>query len=155
LARGGPTAALGILDERQMRRRAIEMLERMRVRAPSVDVDVVRLSGGQRQAVAIARSVFQKAKVLRLDEPTATMGTKESALILDLIQRLKEGGEIAMIIVAHNYAQVFDVCDRINLVEGGMIAFDKRTAETSVQELTDRVVRQYRSVREIVRREPP
>ena len=52
-----------------------------------------------------------------------------------------------MTIIAHNYAQVFDVCDRINLVEGGMIAFDKRTSETSVQELTDRVVRQYRSAR--------
>ncbi len=144
---------LGILDERQMRRRAIEMLERMRVRIPSVDVDVAKLSGGQRQAVAIARSVFQKAKVLLLDEPTAAMGAKESALILDLIQRLKDGGEIAMIIVAHNYAQVFDVCDRINLVEGGMIAFDKSTSETSVQELTERVVRQYRSVREITRHE--
>jgi ABC-type sugar transport system ATPase subunit len=147
--------ALGILDERQMRRRAIEMLERMKVRVPSVDVDVARLSGGQRQAVAIARSVFQKAKVLLLDEPTAAMGAKESALILDLIQRLKEGGEIAMIIVAHNYAQVFDVCDRINLVEEGMIALDKRTSETSVQELTERVVRQYRSVREVARRAPP
>ena len=144
---------LGILDERQMRRRAIEMLESMRVRIPSVDVDVAKLSGGQRQAVAIARSVFQKAKVLLLDEPTAAMGAKELALILDLIQRLKEGGEIAMIIIAHNYAQVFDVCDRINLVEGGMIAFDKRTSETSVQELTERVVRQYRSVREITRHE--
>jgi simple sugar transport system ATP-binding protein len=142
---------LGILDERQMRRRAIEMLESMKVRVPSVDVDVAKLSGGQRQAVAIARSVFQNAKVLLLDEPTAAMGAKESALILDLIQRLKEGGEIAMIIVAHNYAQVFDVCDRINLVEEGMIAFDKRTSETSVQELTERVVRQYRSVREITR----
>jgi simple sugar transport system ATP-binding protein len=142
---------LGILDERQMRRRAIEMLESMKVRVPSVDVDVAKLSGGQRQAVAIARSVFQKAKVLLLDEPTAAMGAKESALILDLIQRLKDGGEIAMIIIAHNYAQVFDVCDRINLVEEGMIAFDKRTSETSVQELTERVVRQYRSVREIAR----
>jgi ABC-type sugar transport system ATPase subunit len=142
---------LGILDERQMRRRAIEMLESMKVRVPSVDVDVAKLSGGQRQAVAIARSVFQKAKVLLLDEPTAAMGAKESALILDLIQRLKDGGAIAMIIIAHNYAQVFDVCDRINLVEEGMIAFDKRTSETSVQELTERVVRQYRSVREIAR----
>ena len=142
---------LGILDERQMRRRAIEMLESMKVRVPSVDVDVAKLSGGQRQAVAIARSVFQKAKVLLLDEPTAAMGAKELALILDLIQRLKDGGEIAMIIIAHNYAQVFDVCDRINLVEEGMIAFDKRTSETSVQELTERVVRQYRSVREIAR----
>ena len=73
--------------------------------------------------------------------------------ILDLIQRLKDGGEIAMIIVAHNYSQIFDVCDRINLVEGGMIAFDKSTSETSVQELTERVVRQYRSVREITRHE--
>jgi simple sugar transport system ATP-binding protein len=142
---------LGILDERQMRSRAIDMLERMRVRIPSVDVDVARLSGGQRQAVAIARSVYQKAKVLLLDEPTAAMGVKESALILDLIQHLKESGEIAMIIIAHNYAQIFDVCDRINLIEGGVIEFDKRTSETSVQELTERVVQEYRSAREAAR----
>lgn len=149
---GGP---LGILDERKMRREAIEMLERMRVRVPSVDVDVAKLSGGQRQAVSIARSVYQKAKVLLLDEPTAAMGVKESALILELIQHLKEGGEIAMIIIAHNYAQIFDVCDRINLIEGGVIEFDKLTSETSVQELTDRVVHEYRSAREGVRLERP
>jgi simple sugar transport system ATP-binding protein len=148
LVRGG---ALGILDEGRMRRRAIEMLERMKVRVPSVDVDVAKLSGGQRQAVSIARSVYQKAKLLLLDEPTAAMGAKESALILDLIQRLKEGGDIAMIIIAHNYAQIFDVCDRINLVEAGVIAFDKPTPETSVQELTERVVHRYRSAREDVR----
>lgn len=149
---GGP---FGILDQGKMRRQAIEMLERMRVRIPSVDVDVAKLSGGQRQAVAIARSVYQKAKVLLLDEPTAAMGVKESALILDLIQHLKESGEVAMIIVAHNYAQIFDVCDRINLVEEGVIAFDKPTSETSVQELTDRVVREYRSAREVVRLQRP
>jgi simple sugar transport system ATP-binding protein len=144
---------LGILDERQMRSRAVEMLERMRVRVPSVDVDIAKLSGGQRQAVAIARSVYQQAKVLLLDEPTAAMGAKESAQILDLIQHLKEGGEVAMIIIAHNYAQIFDVCDRINLIEGGEIAFDKPTSETSVQELTDRVVNEYRSARAAARRE--
>jgi simple sugar transport system ATP-binding protein len=149
---GGP---LGILDERRMRAEAIEMLERMRVRIPSVDVDVAKLSGGQRQAVSIARSVYQKAKVLLLDEPTAAMGVKESALILELIQRLKEGGEVAMIIIAHNYAQIFDVCDRINLIEGGVIEFDKLTSETSVQELTDRVVSEYRSARADVRLERP
>jgi simple sugar transport system ATP-binding protein len=146
---------LGILDERQMRRRSVEMLDRMKVRIPSVDVDVAKLSGGQRQAVAIARSVYQKAKVLLLDEPTAAMGAKESALILDLIQRLKEGGDIAMIVIAHNYAQIFDVCDRINLIEGGVIEFDKPTSETSVQELTDRVVREYRSAREDMRLRRP
>jgi len=143
--------ALGILDERQMRERAIAMLEDMKVRVPSVDVDVAKLSGGQRQAVAIARSVFQKAKVLLLDEPTAAMGAKESALILDLIQRLKETGDISMIVIAHNYAQIFDVCDRVNLIEGGMIAFDKPTSETSIEELTNRVVRQYRSARQAAR----
>jgi len=146
---------LGILDDRQMRTRAMDMLERMRVRVPSVDVDVAKLSGGQRQAVAIARSVYQNAKVLLLDEPTAAMGVKESALILDLIQHLKERGDIAMIIIAHNYAQIFDVCDRINLIEEGMIEFDKRTSETSVQELTDRVVREYRSAREEARLQRP
>jgi ABC-type sugar transport system ATPase subunit len=144
---------LGILDERRMRSRAIEMLERMQVNIPSVDANVAKLSGGQRQAIAIARSVYQNAKLLLLDEPTAAMGAKETALILDLIQRLKEQGDIAMIIVAHNYAQIFDVCDRINLIEGGMITFDKRASETSIQELTDRVVSRYRSARDTVRQE--
>ncbi len=75
------------------------------------------------------------------------MGAKESALILDLIQQLKEQGDMGIMIIAHNYAQIFDVCDRINLIEGGTIVFDKPTSETSVQELTDLVVREYRKAR--------
>ncbi len=145
---GGP---LGILDRKTMRARARELLERIGVAIPSVDAEVAKLSGGQRQAIAVARSVYQKAKVLLLDEPTAAMGAKELAMILDLIQRLKEEGDMAMIIIAHNYAQVFDVCDRINLIENGTITFDKRTSETSVGELTDRVVNEYRQARRSVR----
>jgi len=144
-------APLGILDDRTMRRRAAEHLERMGVSIPSVDAEVAMLSGGQRQAIAVARSVYQKAKVLLLDEPTAAMGAKESALILDLIQRLKEAGDVSMIIIAHNYAQIFDVCDRINLIAGGRITFDKPTSETSVAELTDMVVREYRNARQGLR----
>ncbi len=146
--KGGP---LGILDRKAMRERARALLERIGVNIPSVDVEVAKLSGGQRQAIAVARSVYQKAKVLLLDEPTAAMGAKESAMILDLIQRLKDEGEVAMIVIAHNYAQVFDVCDRINLIENGEITFDKRTSETSIGELTDRVVNTYRSARMSVR----
>ncbi len=138
---------LGILDDRTMRRAAIEHLDRMGVRIPSVDVPVAKLSGGQRQGIAVARSVYQKARLLLLDEPTAAMGAKESALILDLIQRLKDEGEMGIIIIAHNYAQIFDICDRINLVEGGRIVFDRRTADTSVAELTDMVVTEYRNAR--------
>jgi simple sugar transport system ATP-binding protein len=143
---------LGILDERTMRRQAQELLERVGVNIPSVDTEVAKLSGGQRQAIAVARSVYTKAKVLLLDEPTAAMGAKESALILDLILRLKAAGDVAMIIIAHNYAQIFDVCDRVNLIEGGLITFDKPTSETSVQELTDIVVNEYRSARLSLRR---
>jgi len=143
---------LGILDERTMRRQAKELLEQVGVNIPSVDIEVAKLSGGQRQAIAVARSVYTKAKVLLLDEPTAAMGAKESALILDLILRLKEAGDVAMIIIAHNYAQIFDVCDRVNLIEGGLITFDKPTSETSVQELTDMVVKEYRTARQSLRR---
>ena len=138
---------LGILDDRTMRARAIELLDRMGVKIPSVDEPVARLSGGQRQAIAVARSVYQKAKVLLLDEPTAAMGVKESGLILDVIQRLKPEGEVAIIILAHNYAQIFDVCDRVNLVENGAITFDRPTGETSIQELMDLVVSRYRNAR--------
>ena len=100
----------------------------MGVNIPSVDVEISKLSGGQRQGIAVARSVYANAKVLLLDEPLAAMGVKESAMILDVIQRLKEKGEVSIIIVAHNYAQIFDFCDRINLLQSGQISFDRRTA---------------------------
>jgi ABC-type sugar transport system ATPase subunit len=146
---GGP---LGILNDGEMRRLAIAQLEQMGVRIPSVDAPVAKLSGGQRQAIAVARSIYQKAKVLLLDEPTAAMGAKEAALILDVVQRVKETGEVAIIVIAHNYAQIFDVCDRINVLEGGEITFDRPTAETSVQELTDLMVSRYRTARRSAQR---
>jgi ABC-type sugar transport system ATPase subunit len=114
--------SLGILDDATVRRAAIEHLRRMGVNIFSVDVAVSWLSGGRRQAIAVARSVYQKARILLLDEPTAAMGAKESALILDVIQQLKARGEMGIVIIAHNYAQIFDVCDRINLIEGGAVA---------------------------------
>jgi ABC-type sugar transport system ATPase subunit len=105
---------------------------------------VATLSGGQRQAVAVARSVFSDPKVLLLDEPLAAMGVKEGALILDLITRLKREGEVSIIMIAHNYAQVIEVCDRINLIQDGRITLDKPTSETSAEELTEIVVAEYR-----------
>jgi ABC-type sugar transport system ATPase subunit len=136
-----------LLRNARMRRLARAHLDEIGIRLPSVDVEVAQLSGGQRQAVAVARSVFSQAKVLLLDEPLAAMGAREGALILDLIRDLKEQGRISIIIVAHNYAQVLDVCDRINLLRHGRIAFDKPTAETSLEELTDLVVSEYRQAR--------
>jgi simple sugar transport system ATP-binding protein len=136
-----------LLNNRAMRRRAREHLAEMGVNIPDVTVEVAKLSGGQRQAIAVARSVYSDAKILLLDEPLAAMGAKEGALILDLVADLKRRGDVSVIIIAHNYAQVLPVCDRVNLLHQGEITFDKPTAETSAEELTDLVVAEYRAAR--------
>ncbi|MBA3425166.1 MAG: sugar ABC transporter ATP-binding protein [Rubrobacter sp.] len=136
------------LNNRAMKEKTARYLEDMGVRIPSIDTEVARLSGGQRQAIAVARAVYSDAKMLLLDEPLAAMGAKEGALILDLIQRLKEERGIPMILIVHNYAQVFDVCDRVNLLRNGRIEFDRPVGETSVEELTEIVVSEYRKARQ-------
>ncbi|MFC7527612.1 ATP-binding cassette domain-containing protein [Actinoplanes sp. GCM10030250] len=133
-----------LLNNRAMRRRAEEQLRDMGVDLPDVTVEVAKLSGGQRQAIAVARSVYSDARILLLDEPLAAMGAKEGALILDLIRDLKQRGQVSIIIIAHNYAQVLDVCDRVNLLRHGEITFDKRAEDTSLEELTDLVIAEYR-----------
>jgi len=135
------------LNNRRMRKLAQAHLEDMGVNIPDVNVEVAKLSGGQRQAIAVARSVYSDATILLLDEPLAAMGAKEGALILDLVHDLKRRGEVSIIIIAHNYAQILDVCDRINILQHGEITFDKATADTSIQELTDLVVSEYRTAR--------
>ena len=133
-----------LLSNRTMKRLARQYLDEMGVNIPSVDADVAALSGGQRQAIAVARSVFTAAKILLLDEPLAAMGAKEAALILDLILDLKRRGDVSIIIIAHNYGQVLEICDRVNLLQHGEITFDKLARETSVQELNDIVIEEYR-----------
>ncbi|MCO8271663.1 ATP-binding cassette domain-containing protein [Actinoplanes sp. TRM 88003] len=133
-----------LLNNRAMKRRAEQRLRDMGVNLPDVGVEVAKLSGGQRQAIAVARSVYSDARVLLLDEPLAAMGAKEGAMILDVIRDLRERGDVSVIIIAHNYAQVLDVCDRVNLLQHGRITFDKRAADTSLEELTELVVADYR-----------
>jgi ABC-type sugar transport system ATPase subunit len=135
---------LPLLNNRKMRALARDHLKKMDVNIPSVDAEVAQLSGGQRQAIAIARAVYTDARILLLDEPLAAMGAKEASLILKLIRNLKELGEVSIIMIAHNYAQVLEICDRVNLLQHGMITFDKYTAETSLEEINELVMREYR-----------
>jgi simple sugar transport system ATP-binding protein len=137
-----------LLSNRSMRREAKQHLDQMGINIPSVDVEVAKLSGGQRQAIAVARSVFSDARILLLDEPLAAMGVKEGAIILDMVQDLKRRGDVSVIIIAHNYGQVLEVCDRVNLVQHGEITLDKYTKDTSVTELTEMVVSEYRAAME-------
>ena len=138
---------LPLLNDRAMKKLAREHLDDMGVNIPSVEAEVAKLSGGQRQAIAVARAVYSKAKILLLDEPLAAMGAKEGAIILDLVRTLKAKGDVSIILIAHNYAQVLEVCDRVNLLQHGTITLDKLANETSVGELTDLIVAEYRAAR--------
>jgi simple sugar transport system ATP-binding protein len=133
------------LDNRTMRKRARRSISDIGIGTlRSVSSEVAMLSGGQRQAIAIARSVHSGARILLLDEPLAAMGAKEGEIILDLIQDLKAKGH-SMIVVAHNFIHIVEICDRVNLLQHGQITFDKPVAETSAEELTDLVAAEYRA----------
>jgi simple sugar transport system ATP-binding protein len=138
---------LGLLNNRAMRKRAAECLEEIGVQVPSVDLPVEQLSGGQRQAIAVARAVNSNAKILLLDEPLAAMGAREAGLIIDLILRLKEKGGLSIIMIMHNYAQTLDIADRVMLMQRGRVTYERDTADTSVAELMEIVRREYRDMR--------
>jgi simple sugar transport system ATP-binding protein len=135
------------LANRHMRRQAREALDEIGVNIPRIDVPVARLSGGQRQAIAVARTVHSDADIILLDEPLSAMGAKEAAMILDLVARLRQEGRVSIIMIAHNYVHVLESCDRVNLIQDGHITFDRPTAGTSVEELNEIVVEEYRRAR--------
>src|SRR3954451_6300062 len=135
------------LARRRMRKETRRALDEIGVNLPRLNVPVARLSGGQRQAIAIARTVHSGADIILLDEPLAAMGAKEGAMILDLVARMRAEGNVSIIMIAHNYVHVLESCDRVNLIQDGEITFDKPTAETSVEELNEIVVEEYRRAR--------
>jgi ABC-type sugar transport system ATPase subunit len=138
---------LPFLAQRKMKGEARKALDDIGINLPRLDVPVARLSGGQRQSIAVARGVYSDADILLLDEPLAAMGAKEGAMILDLIARLKEEGNLSIIMILHNYVHVLESCDRVNMIVDGVISLDKPTQDTSVEELTEIVVDEYRRAR--------
>ena len=106
------------LDQRDMAGRTRELLDRLQVRLPDFDADVALMSGGQRQAVAVARAVAFSSKLVILDEPTAALGLRESARVLELVGRLKDNG-VAVILISHSMDQVMAVADRAMVMRRG------------------------------------
>jgi simple sugar transport system ATP-binding protein len=136
-----------LLARRSMKSQTRAALDQIGINIPRLDVPVARLSGGQRQAIAVARTVSSDADIILLDEPLAAMGAKEGAMILDLVARLREEGRVSIIMIAHNYVHVLQSCDRVNLIQDGEITYDRPTAQTSVEELNEIVVEEYRRAR--------
>ncbi|MFG2606200.1 ATP-binding cassette domain-containing protein [Streptomyces sp. NPDC048514] len=108
----------GILDEVEMERRSRELLTTLSIRIPSVRIPIASLSGGQRQTVAIARSMLGEPKLVILDEPTAALGVEQTAQVLDLVERLRERGH-AVILISHNMADVKAVADKVAVLRLG------------------------------------
>ena len=136
---------LKVLKNKSMRAAARQCLDEMAVNIPSIDVPVAKLSGGQRQAIAVARATRQKdIKVLLLDEPLAAMGAKETALIINLIKRLCRDTGISVIVIDHNYTHLYDLCDRINVIQQGQVTLDANLSEISLEELIERMVQSRR-----------
>jgi simple sugar transport system ATP-binding protein len=126
---------LNLLDNAKMRDLAVKYLKTMEISIPSVNSTVDLLSGGQRQCVAVARSIYSSPTILVLDEPLAALGVREGGQVLGLIQNLRRQRSVSIILIVHNYNQVFEVCDRINFLHSGGIVLDASTSETSEEEL--------------------
>ncbi|HOT34601.1 MAG TPA: ATP-binding cassette domain-containing protein, partial [Rhodoglobus sp.] len=128
---GREETSAGTLDEGVMERQASETLQSLSVRTvKSVRQKVSSLSGGQRQTVAIARSVLKNAKVVILDEPTAALGVAQTEQVLHLVRRLADSG-VAVIIISHNLADVFAVADYISVLYLGQMVADLETKNTN------------------------
>ena len=127
-----------LLDLAAMKARARELIAQL-----NSEVDLRRpvgqLSGGQQQAVAIARALLQQPRLLIMDEPTAALGVRESAKVLDLIRALKAQG-IAIILISHRLQDIFDVADRVVLMRHGRIAEDCARSQLTIEALTQKIL---------------
>ncbi len=118
-----------------MKRQTRTYLSQLGINLPAVSRKVGDLSGGQRQSIAVARAMQSNPKLLIMDEPLAALGVREGALVLGLVQELRRHREVSIILIVHNYSQVFEVCDRINFLHTGEVVLDVDTDQTSEEEL--------------------
>lgn len=128
-----------VLDHAYMYDESMEVLDKLDIKVPSLRNNVRTLSGGQRQAVAISRSIYWNAKVLIMDEPTAALGVSQQQQVLDLVMSLKEHG-IAIILISHQMHDVFSVADRLIVMRQGEKVGDLVRKETSTEEVVNLIV---------------
>jgi ABC-type sugar transport system ATPase subunit len=130
-----PLARLfNLVDDRQMRERARQVLDMLKVKIPSINVSVKGMSGGQRQCLAIARALLWGRRIVILDEPTAALGVRETGQVLEVIRDLRQH-DVSVIIVSHNMQQLMSVADRITVMRLGRSIATRTVKETEVNEI--------------------
>lgn len=128
-----------VLDNQYMFDESIDVLKRLKIDIPSLRNKISKLSGGQRQAVAISRSIYWQAKVLIMDEPTAALGVAQQKQVLDLVNSLKDHG-LGIILISHQMHDVFEVADRIAVMRRGVKVMEKMKKETTPDEIVGYIV---------------
>ncbi len=134
LLKPGVLGWFGVLDKKAMRRNAAEHFTRFGASLQSIDVPIAALSGGQRQSVAVARSVAWASKLVFMDEPTAALGVVQRERVLDVIKRVRDEG-IAVVLISHNMPEVLSVSDRVEVLRLGRRVARFKAADTTVEEL--------------------
>jgi simple sugar transport system ATP-binding protein len=127
------------LDKKAMQREARRMLQTLEIRIPNLSANVAQLSGGQRQAIAIARAVSFEPRVLIMDEPTSALAVAEVEAVLKLIGRIKARG-VSVILITHRLQDLFRVCDRVAVMYEGVKVAERRIGETNLEEIVRLIV---------------
>jgi simple sugar transport system ATP-binding protein len=127
-------AVLRAVDRRRMLGESSRILDQLDIRIPRLARPIRQMSGGQRQAVAIARAVYWNAQLMIMDEPTAALGVPEQRKVLDLVRTLRERG-VGVIIISHNLQDVLEVADRVVVMRRGRTVGERRVADTNTSEL--------------------
>jgi ABC-type sugar transport system ATPase subunit len=128
-----------MLDEKQMLKESKTALDSLQIHFPNLSQPIESLSGGQRQAVAIARAVYWDARLMIMDEPTNNLGVPEQQKVLELIRRLRDQG-VPVILITHTLPDVFAVADRLMVMHRGRKVTEKRVADTGTEELVQYMV---------------
>ena len=127
------------LDDKQMREESRHTLDSLQIRFPTLTAPIEKLSGGQRQAVAIARAVYWDARLMIMDEPTNNLGVPEQHKVLELIRTLRDRG-VPVILITHILPDAFAVTDRVVVMHRGRKVAEKITAQTNTEELVQYMV---------------
>lgn len=134
-----PGLLRNFLDTKRMEREAEQLLSRLKIRIPTVKQPVQNLSGGQRQCVAIARTIYFDARLIVLDEPCAALGVEETRKVLELVREMRDQG-LSVLMISHNLRHVFDLCDRITVMKAGQTVGSRKVAETTHDEVLGLIV---------------
>ena len=132
--RPGVVGRLGFMDNKSMREEARAAFDRLGATVRSLDAPVGAMSGGQRQAIAIARAVYWASEVVFLDEPTAALGVRQTANVLETVRRVAEHG-VGVVFISHSMPHVIEVSDRVQVLRMGRRVATFRTQDTSMEEL--------------------